>query len=234
MRCTTVPSAISARHLLPPRAHKLSGVLFDNASDAVYGAQGEAALSVLSSTAVFSAAPLSNVPTSTPSPSPSPSPLLLSCGQCDSSALTSYSSTHREIRSLYTSAVRMLMRDGDRWSAAQRSTWQTGRVLLVNKLPLPSHCALFVKTIDKRASTTAHNSHTAAATTHTTSERSHGGSQSQSASQRDKQQARHMLTRALQEQTNARRPSKDTDRFSYRWCGPRLAFGLSVCRSVVV
>ena len=135
-------------------------------------AQGEAALSVLSSSA---AAPPSPSSSSSSSPASSSS-LRPSCGQCDSSALSSYSSTYRELHSLHTSAVRVLMRDGDRWSAAQHSIWQTGRVLLVNKLPLPAHCALFVRTADKRASTTS-----APAATHSNGEQTLSSRQSQSA-----------------------------------------------------
>ena len=136
----------------------------------VTGAQGEAALSVLSS----SAAALS--PTATSDPSSSASSLLLSCDECDSAALSSYSSTYRELRSLHTSAVRVLMRDSDRWNAAQQSVWQTGRVMLLSKLPLPAHCALFIKATDRRVEATT----TAA---HTNSEQTHSNRQSQSAAQ---------------------------------------------------
>ena len=66
-------------------------------------------------------------------------PSLPVCEHCSAAELSAYAALHRELEDLQSRGVRLLMR------SPKHPAWTAGRLLLVHKLPLIAHCALFLR-----------------------------------------------------------------------------------------
>ena len=90
-------------------------------------------------------------------PSSSASSSLLSCpsSHCSASSLTAYAAAYREWEDLQARQMKALMREetkrqtgvigGSATGAGSGGVWSAGRVMLVHRVPLPPHCAVFLR-----------------------------------------------------------------------------------------